>query len=104
MNRIITDRFRELMGLCEKYRVQTLHLFGSAATDTMTPESDIDFLISFRNDIPLEEYADNFFDLISELENLFGRQIDLLEDKAIRNPVLRRSIDRSKQLVYGRTG
>ena len=30
-----------------------------------------------------------------------GREVDLLEDKAIRNPILRRNIDNSKVLVYG---
>lgn len=35
------------------------------------------------------------------LEDIFKRDIDLLEDKAIKNPYLRKTIDSSKQLNYG---
>lgn len=102
MNRIIEEKLPELKRLCEKHSVQTLYLFGSAATDSMTSESDIDFMISFQSDLPLSRYTNNYFDLIDALEELFDRPIDLLTEKYIRNPILKRSIDRSKQLIYGR--
>ena len=35
------------------------------------------------------------------LEELLNRSVDLLENKAIRNPILRKNIDNSKQLIYG---
>lgn len=100
MNRIITEKLPELRQLCEKYHVETMYLFGSAARGTMTPESDIDFLISFRSDVVLEEYADNYFDLIFALEDLFGRRIDLLTEKYLSNPYLISSIEQTKQLIY----
>jgi uncharacterized protein len=56
--------------------------------------------VDFRN-VGLYEYADNYFDLKTSLEKLLNRQVDLLEDKAIKNPYLRKSIDSSKQLIYG---
>ena len=51
--------------------------------------------------VDLEDYADNYFDFKFSLEDLLGREVDLLEDKAIRNPILRKNIDKSKRLVYG---
>lgn len=51
--------------------------------------------------VSLEDYVDNYFGLKHSLQDLLGREVDLLEDKAIRNPILRRNIDISKQLVYG---
>ena len=51
--------------------------------------------------VNLKDYADNYFDFKYSLEDIFGREVDLLEDKAIRNPILRRNIDNSKLLVYG---
>ena len=51
--------------------------------------------------VDLEDYADNYFDFKLSLEDLLGREVDLLEDKAIRNPILRKNIDKSKRLVYG---
>ena len=61
---------------------------------------DIDFIVDFSG-VDLFDYADNYFDLKSSLENLLNRDIDLLEEQAISNPYLRQSIDSSKQLVYG---
>lgn len=91
------DKIREL---CTKHKVGHLFVFGSALTKKFKRDSDIDFIVDF-NDVDLYDYADNYFDLKSSLENLFKREVDLLEDKAISNPYLRQSIDSSKQLIYG---
>ena len=63
-------------------------------------DSDIDLIVDF-NEVDLYDYADNYFDLKFSLENLFKREVDLLEDKAIKNPYLRETINSSKQLIYG---
>lgn len=60
--------------------------------------SDIDFIIEFKIDDPIK-YTDNYFELKFELEKMFNRKIDLLESKAIRNPFLKESIDRTKVLI-----
>jgi predicted nucleotidyltransferase len=86
--------------LCTKHKVSRLFVFGSILSRKFKKNSDIDLLVDFR-DIDLYDYADNYFDLKESLENLFKRDVDLLEDKAIKNPYLRQSIDASKQLIYG---
>ena len=86
--------------LCRQYNVAKLFVFGSVLTNEFEENSDIDFLVNF-SDIDLYDYADNYFDLKTSLEELLGREIDLLEDKAIKNPYLRKSIDSSKRLIYG---
>jgi len=91
------DKIREL---CSKHKVRKLFVFGSVLTDKFKKDSDIDLIVDFQG-IDLYEYADNYFDLKESLENLFKRDVDLLEDKAIKNPYLRKSIDSSKQLIYG---
>ena len=82
-----------------KHHVGKLFVFGSAVNDSMNSESDIDLLVSFK-EIKLEDYADNYFDFKFSLEDLFKRDIDLLEEKAIKNPYLIQSINSAKQLVY----
>ena len=67
---------------------------------TREDKGDIDLLVDFK-DVDLYSYADNYFDLKDALEKIFKRDVDLLEDKAIKNPYLRQSIDSSKQLIYG---
>jgi hypothetical protein len=49
----------------------------------------------------LEDYADNYFDLKEQLESIFNRPIDLLEEQAIKNPFFKKEIDKEKLLIYG---
>jgi len=97
---IVEKNIDRLKKLCNKYKVAKLYVFGSAITTHFSKESDIDFLVTFDN-VELQEYADNYFDLKFSLEDLFNRKIDLLEEKAIKNPFLKKSIDSSKKLIYG---
>ncbi|MBO5015110.1 MAG: nucleotidyltransferase domain-containing protein [Bacteroidaceae bacterium] len=89
-----------MIALCKKHKVGKLFVFGSILTNRFNEKSDVDMVVDFDK-VSLEDYADNYFDFKYSLEDLFGREVDLLEDKAIRNPILRRNIDNSKQLVYG---
>ena len=98
--KLIENNSQKIIALCQKHKVGKLFVFGSILTDRFNEESDVDMVVDFDK-VTLEDYADNYFDLKFSLEDIFGREIDLLEDKAIRNPVLRRNIDNSKVLVYG---
>jgi predicted nucleotidyltransferase len=80
--------------------IHTAILFGSSLTDAFNNESDIDFLVKFKS-IDLSIYFDNFLGLKENLEKLFGRKVDLIEEQTLRNPILIKSINSSKELVYG---
>lgn len=97
---IVEKNISKIQALCFKHKVTTLFVFGSVLKNELKPESDIDFIVDFK-DVDLPDYANNYFDLKYSLEKLFKRDVDLLEEKAIRNPFLRQSIDSSKRLVYG---
>jgi predicted nucleotidyltransferase len=86
--------------LCSKHKVNKLFVFGSVLKDSFNKDSDIDLVVDFR-DVDLLEYADNYFDLKEQLESIFNRPVDLLEEKAIRNPYFKKQIDTEKQLIYG---
>ena len=89
----------EIRNLCKRNKVKNLFVFGSALTDSFTDKSDIDLIVDIDSSDPLD-YADNYFRLKFALEELLNRQIDLLENKAIKNPYLRENIDNSKTLLY----
>lgn len=97
---LIDANIEKIKKLCTEHKVRTLFVFGSVLKDSFKNESDVDLLVDF-NDIDLREYADNYFDLKAELESLFKRPVDLLEEKGIRNPYLRKQIDSEKKLIYG---
>ena len=69
-------------------------------TDKFNDKSDIDLIVDIDSNDPLD-YADKYFNLKFALQDLFKRHIDLLENKAIKNPFIRKNIDSSKSLIYG---
>ncbi|MBK7213276.1 MAG: nucleotidyltransferase domain-containing protein [Bacteroidales bacterium] len=97
---IIEKNRDKIIALCDKHRVARLFVFGSVLTDNFKKNSDIDLLVDFSG-VELYDYAENYFSFKKSLERLLKRQIDLLEDKAVKNPYLRRSIDSSKTMIYG---
>ena len=70
-------------------------------TERFNNESDIDFVVDFEP-IDLFLYADNYYDLKFSLRDILKRPVDLLEDRAIKNPYLRQAINQKKLLIYGR--
>ena len=84
---------------CEHYGVKRLRVFGSVLTDRFDPKrSDIDFLVDFipQNDNLFNDY----FDLKAELERIVGRDVDLVDASAVRNPYFRASVFGSAQDLY----
>lgn len=97
---LIALNMEKIRQLCQKHKVKKLFVFGSVLKDSFTNESDIDLVVDFDG-VDLKEYADNYFDLKDQLEAVFNREVDLLEEQGIRNPFLRKQIDFEKQLIYG---
>lgn len=97
---LIDRNIDTIRSLCKKHKVAKLFVFGSILTDHFRKNSDIDFIVDFQN-MELYDYADNYFEFKTALENIFKRKIDLLENQAINNPYLRQSIDSQKQIIYG---
>lgn len=91
----------KLIELCVNHKVGQLYLFGSALTNRFNETSDIDLLVQFGQ-VDLLAYFDNYMDFKEQLESLFGRSVDLVENQAIKNPIFRRIIDQEKQLIYER--
>jgi uncharacterized protein len=98
--KIIEMNKKRIEELCKMHNVARLYLFGSAITTDFKEESDIDLLVDFKK-IDLIDYADNYFDFKYSLQILFNREVDLLENQAIRNPYLKHNIDNTKKLIYG---
>ena len=75
--------------LIARFGVDQLALFGSTVRDTARPDSDIDILVSFDGPATSTRY----FGVQFFLEDLFGRPVDLVTQKALR-PELRPFIER----------
>lgn len=90
----------DIKRLCVLHNVKTLYAFGSVVANGLTDKSDIDFIVDFDN-IDLGRYADNYFDLKFSLQDILKRPIDLVEEKAIKNPYFKQSVNNHRKLVYG---
>lgn len=98
----IFDKYRsELNKVCLTNQVEELYAFGSVLSDQFNENSDIDFIVSILLDDPIE-YAEKYFDLKFDLEKLFDKKIDLLEQKALHNKTFKNIINQKKTLVYAR--
>ena len=96
----IHDNIVKIQNLCTKYKVKDLFVFGSVLTPRFNAKSDIDMLVYFK-DVPIEDYAENYFNLKFQLSELVGREVDLIEEKGSRNPIFRRNVNNSRVKIYG---
>ena len=98
---IVLDNYMiSIVNLCKAHKVRTLYAFGSVLTEKFHKDSDVDFIVDFET-LSVEDYVDNYFDLKFSLEDILKRPVDLLEEKAIKNPYFKQNVNQQKQLVYG---
>jgi predicted nucleotidyltransferase len=91
---------KEFLSLCKNYDVKNLYAFGSSITENFNEaSSDIDLLVELNTEDPLKR-GQNLIDLWDKLEAFFKRKVDLLTSSSIKNPILRRSIEATKILIY----
>ena len=97
---LIEQHRPEVAALCNRYGVQSLEVFGSAANGAFDPaRSDIDFLVEFDQDHAGSLFH-RYFGLQEALEQLFGRKIDLVTASALKNPHFIAAVNQSRQSVY----
>jgi hypothetical protein len=87
-----------LAEFCRKWRIRELSIFGSALRDDFGPESDLDFLVSFEPEAPLD--IDSLLDMKEEMQAHYGRPVDLVEKEALRNPWRRHEILKTREVIY----
>ncbi len=88
----------DLQALCRRFGVRRLELFGSAARGEVEPR-DLDFLVEF-GPLPAGERASAYFGLLAELEELFGRPVDLVMATAVRNRRFLSAIEGERTPLY----
>ncbi|WP_298146635.1 nucleotidyltransferase domain-containing protein [Flavobacterium sp.] len=98
--KIEQPKIDQIQELCKTNKVKTLFAFGSVTRDDFNDTSDIDLVVDIDEKDPFK-YTDIYFNLKSKLEDIFKRQVDLLEERAIKNSLFRRELDKTKVKIYG---
>jgi hypothetical protein len=88
----------EIENFCRRWKIIELSLFGSILRDDFGPDSDVDVLVTFANDIEWSLY--DLVDMQEELKNIFGRDVDLVLKSGLRNPFRRKEILRNQRVIY----
>jgi predicted nucleotidyltransferase len=97
---ILQDKREAIAELCARHGVARLDVFGSALRDDYRPgESDVDLLVEFG---PMDGYAKAvaYFDLLDDLRELLGTDVDLVMAGAVKNRYIAQDIERTRQLLY----
>lgn len=84
--RLLSDRAEELRA---RFGARSLALFGSAARDELTEESDVDVLVDFDGPATYERY----FGLKDYLEELLQRRVDVVTERGLK-PRARRHVQK----------
>lgn len=90
----------QIQELCKASRVRSLFAFGSVIRNDFNESSDIDLVVDFEEKDPFK-YTDLYFNLKARLEEILKRQVDLLEERGIKNKIFRQQLENTKVKIYG---
>ena len=100
MTEILESKREQIAAACARHGVLRLDAFGSAVRGDFRPgDSDVDLLVEFG---PMDPYArvDAYFDLLGELRDILGAEVDLVMVDAVKNRYIAADIERTKHAFY----
>jgi len=97
---ILEKHINDIKNLCITHKVSQLYAFGSILNENFNNNSDIDLVVDFQP-IDVSLYVDNYYDFKFALQEILNRPVDLLEEKAIKNPYFKQTINKRRRLIYG---
>jgi predicted nucleotidyltransferase len=98
--KIEKSKIKQIQELCKTNQVKTLFAFGSVVREDFNENSDVDLVVDIDEKDPFK-YTDIYFNLKLKLEDILKLQVDLLEERAIKNKFFRLELDNTKVLIYG---
>ena len=94
---VAVDQAR-IEAFCRKWKVKELSLFGSVLTDEFREDSDVDVLVVYAEDAEWDLW--DHLHAEEELKKMFGREVDLVQKDALRNPFRRHHILHHREVIY----
>ena len=89
---------KQIAEFCQRWKITEFAFFGFVLREDFRLESDIDVLVTFETDAQWSLF--DLVDMQDELKKLFGRKVDVVEKKGLRNPFRRHEILRTMQVMY----
>lgn len=88
----------KIADFCQRWKITEFAVFGSVLREDFGPDSDIDVLVTFQSDAPWSMW--DLLDMRKELQDLFGRDVDIVEKAGLRNPFRRHNILNNMEVIY----
>lgn len=88
----------KIRDFCQRWKIVEFALFGSVLRDDFSPDSDVDVLLRFEENTGWSLY--DVVDMKDELKTMFGREVDVVEKEAIRNPYRRNILLEERKVLY----
>jgi uncharacterized protein len=89
---------KKIEDFCRRWQIREFSLFGSVLREDFRPDSDVDVLVAFEPGSGIN--FDNRVEMLDELTEIFGREVNLVEKARIRNPFRRHEILKTKEVIY----
>ncbi|QEK52050.1 nucleotidyltransferase [Pedobacter aquae] len=94
------SKLKQIRELCKVNKVKSLFAFGSVIRDDYNESSDIDLVVDFDEQDPYK-YTDLYFNLKTKIEEILTKQIDLLEERGIKNRIFKQELESTKVKICG---
>jgi predicted nucleotidyltransferase len=100
MKTFLQEKLPQVKDIFKHHKVKSASVFGSVCTEKFNAESDIDFIVRFEDGLDPVEYSNHYFTIISELEKLFQRSVDIVAEETIKNPYFIKVVNKTRTSVY----
>jgi uncharacterized protein len=94
IDNLLISRREEILRLAARRGAKNVRLFGSAARGETGPDSDIDFLVDLEPGRSLLDLGG----LLLDLQNLLGREVDVVTEKALHWYIRERVLEEARPL------
>ncbi len=79
INELLKSKRHEILAIAARHGARNVRVFGSVARGEAGPESDLDILVELEPGTSLMDHIA----LMQDLEDLLGRKVDVVSDKAL---------------------
>jgi predicted nucleotidyltransferase len=84
----------KILAIAKDCGLEDIRVFGSVARGEERPDSDIDILVHYGKGATLMKHAG----FMVELEEIFGRKVDVVEDKRLHRVIRDDVLHEAKQI------
>ena len=93
MNKEVTNI---IINILREYNPEMIGIFGSYARNENTSLSDIDILVRFKSTLSLLQLVQ----VENQISQKLGIKVDLVTEGAVKNKILKDSIQKDLQIIY----